>query len=654
MRIIIKLVTWLSVILLILFLAFFLLRGILLDKAITHVINKSDRERGLVIVVGEHGFQSFFNVELKNVKGITPKGDTLFTVDSVFVSPRILSLIKGDPELSFLQLYRPVLSLYRDSLGDNFSFLFEGEDTLQVEKKNEGYGKTIYRLLQYFFRQVPDELTVNELQLNVRLNNKKDVIHSSTMLVHDDLIGGEISFPSDSMTARYGIKGTIDRAGETFAALLFKKDSAEWIPFLKRHTGLAVQVDTLSFVLNNTQFDEDENILRLNGSLGCRNFFAEHWRISPKPLTVKDAELRYDLVFTPDSFYLDSGSSMRLEKLFVNPRFAMLKGKTRTFDLKIRIPEVSVNDFFSSLPEGVFEHISPIRGSGSITYELDFRYDEAKLEDLKFHSSIKGKNIKIDKFGKADPRKMNSEFLYTAYDKSRPVRSFQVGPSNPFYTPLSEISPYLRSAVMTSEDGNFFYHKGFNEDAFRKSIIENIRERRFKRGGSTISMQLVKNVLLNRSKNVSRKLEEAVLVWLIESNRLVSKERMLEVYLNIIEWGPDVYGAGEASRFYFNKSAADIDLNESIFLAMIVPQPKGYKYHFNELGDLKEHTASYYRLIGMHLVKKGIITEEQNQTIAPVIKLSGVAGNYLKKEQDTLVPPHEIRELDEQELYPVD
>src|SRR6185295_15378504 len=108
----------------------------------------------------------------------------------------------------------------------------------------------------------------------------------------------------------------------------------------------------------------------------------------------------------------------------------------------------------------------------------------------------------------------------------------------------------------------------------------NYKAGKFVRGGSTISMQLVKNVFLTRNKTIARKIEEALIVWLIENNRLSSKERMYEVYLNLIEWGPNVYGIGEASRFYFYKSPADLSLAESIFLAMIVPRPKGFKYNF--------------------------------------------------------------------------
>ena len=154
--------------------------------------------------------------------------------------------------------------------------------------------------------------------------------------------------------------------------------------------------------------------------------------------------------------------------------------------------------------------------------------------------------------------------MYRAIIKNVLQRPIVVGTENPDYTPLDQISPYLQKCVLTTEDPSFFRHRGFINEAFKQSIIKNIRTKKFARGASTISMQLVKNVFLTREKTLSRKLEEILLVYILENNRVVSKERMLEVYFNIIEWGPDVYGIGEASRFYFQKTPAELSLNECL------------------------------------------------------------------------------------------
>ena len=132
-------------------------------------------------------------------------------------------------------------------------------------------------------------------------------------------------------------------------------------------------------------------------------------------------------------------------------------------------------------------------------------------------------------------------------------------------------------------------------------------------------MQLVKNVFLNRHKNIARKLEEALIVWLIESQRLTSKERMYEVYLNIIEWGPMVYGAAEASRF---------------FLASIIPKPKHFRSVFNPDATLRENQLEYYRVIARRLAAKGLMTEEEAETFRPDVQVKGEARRFLNEENE--------------------
>ena len=142
-------------------------------------------------------------------------------------------------------------------------------------------------------------------------------------------------------------------------------------------------------------------------------------------------------------------------------------------------------------------------------------------------------------------------------------------------------------------------------------------------------MQLVKNVFLNRSKNFARKLEEALIVWLIETERLTSKDRMYEVYLNIAEWGPLVYGIQEASTYYFNKRPSQLSTEESIFLASIIPKPKHYRRSFAEGGQLKENMEGYYKLLAGRLAKKGLISDVEADSIRPDIQITGDARNSL-------------------------
>ena len=142
-------------------------------------------------------------------------------------------------------------------------------------------------------------------------------------------------------------------------------------------------------------------------------------------------------------------------------------------------------------------------------------------------------------------------------------------------------------------------------------------------------MQLVKNVFLNRHKNIARKLEEALIVWLIENQHLTSKERMYEVYLNLVEWGPLVYGACEASHFYFEKEPSDLTVEEAIFLASIVPKPKHFRSIFNEDATLRESQEGYFHLIARRLCAKGLLTEEEAAAVRPEITVKGKAKDMI-------------------------
>ncbi|MFZ5518676.1 MAG: monofunctional biosynthetic peptidoglycan transglycosylase [Candidatus Zhuqueibacterota bacterium] len=139
------------------------------------------------------------------------------------------------------------------------------------------------------------------------------------------------------------------------------------------------------------------------------------------------------------------------------------------------------------------------------------------------------------------------------------------------YVPLSQISPELRSAVIISEDDAFFHHAGINMTEMKKAFQENMQKKRYARGASTITMQLARNAFLHKKKTVTRKVKEIILTQRIE--KVWTKQRILEYYLNIVEWGRNVYGAEAAARYYFDKPAASLNLAESTLLAAILPNP---------------------------------------------------------------------------------
>lgn len=143
------------------------------------------------------------------------------------------------------------------------------------------------------------------------------------------------------------------------------------------------------------------------------------------------------------------------------------------------------------------------------------------------------------------------------------------------WIPLSKISPHLIHAVIVSEDGTFYEHEGVDWYELEESVWKNLEKGKAARGGSTISQQLAKNLYLSTSKDPIRKFKELVITLRME--RMLSKRRILEIYLNIIEWGNGVYGAEAAARKYFGKSASQLTREEAAQLASVIPSPRKYQ-----------------------------------------------------------------------------
>ncbi|MBI4412110.1 MAG: monofunctional biosynthetic peptidoglycan transglycosylase [Deltaproteobacteria bacterium] len=142
------------------------------------------------------------------------------------------------------------------------------------------------------------------------------------------------------------------------------------------------------------------------------------------------------------------------------------------------------------------------------------------------------------------------------------------------WIPYSRISSNLKKAVLISEDDAFFSHRGFDLKQIRESIKRNWRDKKFTRGGSTITQQLVKNLYLAPAKNPLRKIREWIITWQME--KTLTKQRIFELYLNVVEWGPGVYGAESAARYYFGKGCGSLGPSEAAFLAAILPNPVRY------------------------------------------------------------------------------
>jgi monofunctional biosynthetic peptidoglycan transglycosylase len=191
---------------------------------------------------------------------------------------------------------------------------------------------------------------------------------------------------------------------------------------------------------------------------------------------------------------------------------------------------------------------------------------------------------------------------------------------NQQWVSLNRISPYVVKAVIIAEDDKFWAHEGFDFEAIQKAVEKDIRKKQFKAGGSTISQQLAKNLYLTPSKNPIRKIKEAVLTWRLERN--LSKRRIIELYLNVAEWGDGIYGIEAASLHYFRKSATDLTAREAARLAVVLPSP--LRYHPGARGSYPEKRAE--AIYGI-MVRRGIVIPEYEELLKESASVEGGQGN---------------------------
>jgi hypothetical protein len=239
--------------------------------------------------------------------------------------------------------------------------------------------------------------------------------------------------------------------------------------------------------------------------------------------------------------------------------------------LHIRIPTADCNAILNSLPTALLPVASGMAYGGTFGAEGQVTFDSRSLDDLELYYDVRDRcNVT------AVPQVLARDtylhpFTHRIYLPDGTLHDEETGPGTPGWTPLDQISPFMEVAVTTTEDGAFRTHHGFNRAAIRGSIIANLKARRFVRGASTITMQLAKNLFLSREKTLSRKLEEVLLTDYLE--QVFSKDELLELYFNVVEFGPAVYGIGSASDYYFGRPPAELNLAESLFLSSLLPSP---------------------------------------------------------------------------------
>ena len=194
----------------------------------------------------------------------------------------------------------------------------------------------------------------------------------------------------------------------------------------------------------------------------------------------------------------------------------------------------------------------------------------------------------------------------------RLTERYEEAPAQPHqWTALRNVNRDLLYAIVLSEDGRFFTHSGIDYDALIAAFAENLKSQQWRFGASTISQQTVKNIYLNNDKTLSRKFQELILTRRLES--ALSKNEILEVYLNLIEFGPDIFGIHHASQYYFDKLPEQINAAEGAYLALLMPSPRRYHYTLFQNGNWSPALKKKHHRILRDMRYKELISASQYQ-----------------------------------------
>ena len=367
-------------------------------------------------------------------------------------------------------------------------------------------------------------------------------------------------------------------------------------------------------------------VVDFGGSVQLSGLTIENPRLGPKPVH----NVGFD-VKTKGRVEI-AGKKLMLEELKLGYRgvhaslvadFAKV-GPLPSFHAQATIEPIACQQLLDALPPELTPFLQGFKVAGTFSTDLHAGIDLSDLEtpvDLGGRVGIEGCRVtQAPQWGSAD--RLSRAFEHTVEYEPGKWMTFLAGPDNPDFVPYAEISPHLVNSIMTTEDSGFMKHRGFIPSEFRSALQANLQRGYFRLGASSITMQMVKNVLLSREKTLSRKLQEMFLTWYLEHH--LSKERILEIYFNVIEFGPAIYGIGPAARHYFGKPPKELTPRESAFFSSILPNPKRRYVQFcHQNGQVDAKWDNYIKRILRRMHERGRINDaEFTEAIAQPLTFS--------------------------------
>lgn len=366
--------------------------------------------------------------------------------------------------------------------------------------------------------------------------------------------------------------------------------------------------------------------VNVEGDVRTERATLESPRIAPRPVSIES------LRFVAKGSAATSGARYTLEKseLVLGDASFQLAGELERgadhVSAKVRggTPLVACQALLDSAPRGLLDRVEQVKMDGTLSLDVGMEFDTKRLGAMQVRFDLKNDCRITEVPASLSTRRFRGPFEHDVLGPDGMPMVVQTGPGTANWTSAGSMPPYLETAVLVCEDGRFFGHRGFDPRAIESSIRDNVSAGRFLRGASTITMQLAKNLFLSRDKQLSRKFQEAALTLLLEQE--MTKVDLLELYFNIVEFGPGVYGIRQAAQHYFGVTPDHLTLGQSFFLVSILPNPS--KLYFDEAGKLLPGRATYlHRLMNVAYDRGRLTDAELAQGLAEEVRLGPPPGS---------------------------
>lgn len=378
-----------------------------------------------------------------------------------------------------------------------------------------------------------------------------------------------------------------------------------------------VPTSEVSFELHLDPTDPERPVV--TGRIGARDLGIDFWRIAHSPVTGLTLELDFKGAYdrTKDTLDVDI-PRLRFGEAELKAKANIKRASgVPELDLHVAMPRQDCAAVARSIPKALIPRLGGLTTKGIIWFDLKAWIDLRDSYTFKLDLDGDLKSCSVVTFSAdMDIEALNSRSYVNDVVVNGLDLNTKVGPGTRSFTRLKSLPEYVGWGAIATEDLAFYEHNGFRLNLIKRAVKMDLDYGRYVYGGSTISQQLVKNLFLSREKTLSRKAEEAIITWYMEQR--VPKERILELYLNCIEYGPEIWGITRAARHYFDKRAQDLTPLETAFLMGLKPCPKcGYAQW--KAGGLDARWQHRMQHIMTRLRDRGWITSDQFEDSKPFL-----------------------------------